>query len=143
MKNIGTSCKVAMVIVASTAMPTHAETAAAATVLRCQVRYASDTIHIETRPVANPYTVTSQDIGERFRFKAVMVGNDRQVDYIALYAYDMAMPGAPLLIHEVVHQPPFSSNTTVPGLTGWNHAYSARLGREMVYGCALTNKAAP
>lgn len=131
-----------MVIAASTAMPAHAETAT--TVLRCQVRYASDTIHIEARPVANPYTVAAQDIGERFRFKAVMVGNDQQVDYIALYAYDMEMPGAPLLIHEVVHQPPFSSNPKVPGLTGWNHVYSARLGREMVYGCALlNNKATP
>lgn len=133
-----------MVIAASTAMPSHADTATAATVLRCQVRYASDTIHIEARPVADPYTVAAQNIGERFRFKAVVVGNDQQVDYIALYTYDMAMPGAPLLIHEVVHQPPFSSNPKVPGLTGWNHVYSARLGREMVYGCALNNnKATP
>ena len=143
MKNIGTSCKVAMVIAASIAMPAHAETATAATVLRCQVRYASDTINIEARPVADPYTVAAQNIGERFRFKAVVVGNDQQVDYIALYAYDMEMPGAPLLIHEVVHHPPFSSNPKMPGLTGWNHVYSARLGREMVYGCALNNKATP
>ena len=143
MKNIGTSCIVAMIIAASTAIPTRAETATASTVLRCQVRYASETIHIEALPVADPYTVTAQDIGERFRFKAVMVGNDQQVDYIALYTYDMEMPGAPLLIHQAVHQPPFSSNQKVPGLTGWNHVYSARLGREMVYGCALNNKATP
>ena len=143
MKNIGTSCKVTMIIAASTAIPAHAETATAAAVLRCQVRYASETIHIEARPVADPYTVAAQDIGERFRFKAVVVGTEKQVDHIALYAYDMEMPGAPLLIHEVVHQPPFSSNSTVPGLTGWNHVYSARLGREMVYGCALNNQATP
>lgn len=130
-----------MVIAASTTLPAHAETATA--VLRCQVRYASDTIHIEARPVADPYTVAAQNIGERFRFKAVMVGTEKQVDSIALYAYDMEMPGAPLLIHQVVHQPPFSSNPTVPGLTGWNHVYSARLGREMVYGCALNHKATP
>lgn len=142
MKHIGKPGHLALIALACATLPTLAPAQTA--VLRCQVRYASDTIHIEARPVADPYLVAAQDIGERFRFKAVVVGNDQQVDYIALYAYDMAMPGAPLLIHEVVHLPPFSSNTTVPGLTGWNHVYSARLGREMVYGCALlNNKATP
>jgi hypothetical protein len=110
-------------------------------VLHCQVRYASETVRIDARPVADPYTVPSQDIGGRFRFKAVMVGSGSQVDHIALYAYDMAVRGAPTLIHEVVHKPPFASNPVVPGLTGWNHVYSAYLGREMVYGCALEGAA--
>lgn len=108
--------------------------------LRCQVRYASETVHIEARPVTSPYTVVPHDIGERFRFKAVLVGTQGVVDHIALYAYDMAVPQAPVLIHEVVYHPPFSANTVVPGLTGWNHVYSARLGREMVYGCALAEE---
>lgn len=119
------------------AMPAQADAA----VLRCQVRYASETVQIEARPVADPYTVASQDIGKRFRFKAVVLGKDQRVDHIALYAYDLEMPGAPVLIHEVVHQAPFSANAKIPGLTGWNHVYSARLGREMVYGCALDQAA--
>ncbi len=113
-----------------------------ATVLRCQVRYASETILVEARAVSDPYTVAAKDIGGRFRFKAVMVGTPQKVDHIALYAYDMELPGAPLLIHEVVHQPPFADQAALPGLTGWNHVYSAQLGREMVYGCAL-DQAAP
>ncbi|RZL03717.1 MAG: hypothetical protein EOP36_03660 [Rubrivivax sp.] len=112
-----------------------------AAVLRCQVRYASDTVLIEVRPVADPYTVAAHDIGGRFRFKAVMVGTPQQVDHIALYAYDMELPGAPLLVHEVVHQAPFADKPALPGLTGWNHVYSAQLGREMVYGCALDQAA--
>lgn len=108
-----------------------------AVVLHCQVRYASETVQLQARPVADPYTVEATDVGKRFRFKAVMVGTAEQIDHIALYAYDMEMPGAPLLIHEVVYHPPFPHQATLPGLTGWNHVYSARLGREMVYGCAL------
>ena len=141
MKHIGKPGPLALIAMACTALPALAQAQTA--VLRCQVRYASDTIHIEARPTADPYTVAAQDVGGRFQFKAVVVGQDQRVDHIALYAYDMEMPGAPLLIHEVVHLPPFSSNQTVPGLTGWNHLYSARLGREMVYGCALNTKATP
>jgi hypothetical protein len=136
MKHAAPSCQMALVLL--TVVSTHACADAA---LHCQVRYASETIHIKVRPVANPYAVSAQDIGQRFRFKAVMVGTDVHVDHVALYAYDMEMPGAPLLIHQVVHHPPFSGNSKVPGLTGWNHVYSARLGREMVYGCALSQGA--
>ena len=149
MKSKVTSNRITMIVLAAATLlaqtqQAHAETA----VLRCQVRYASDTTLIEARPTTDPYTVTSQDIGGRFRFKAVMAGKDQHVDHIALYAYDMEMPGAPLLIHEVVHQAPFPDKPQLPGLTGWNHVYSARLGREMVYGCTLTmptnnNKATP
>ncbi|RZL12028.1 MAG: hypothetical protein EOP40_00350 [Rubrivivax sp.] len=114
-----------------------------APVLRCQVRYASETLQLEARPTSTPYEVAPHDIGERFRFKAVVVGSEGAVDHIAVYAYDMAVPQAPVLIHEVVYHPPFPSKPTVPGLTGWNHVYSARLGREMVYGCALTKEPSP
>lgn len=129
----------AVAVAALCSWPTQAQ----AEVLRCQVRYASDTVLLEARPVADPYTVAAQDIGGRFRFKAVVVGNPQapqQIDHIALYAYDMEMPGAPLLIHQVVHTPPFADQPALPGLTGWNHIYSAHLGREMVYGCALSKE---
>lgn len=112
-------------------------------VLRCQVRYASETLHLEARPTGTPYDVAPHDVAGRFRFKAVVVGTPAAVEHIALYAYDMAVPQAPVLIHEVVYHPPFPGNPTVPGLTGWNHVYSARLGREMVYGCALTKGPSP
>ena len=137
MKKNNAARKIVMVIAASATLSAHAEAATTSAVLRCQVRYASETKLIEARPVTDPYTVTSHDIGGRFRFKAVVTGSAQQVDHIALYAYDMELPDAPVLIHQVVYQPPFSDHSTVPALTGWNHVYSAHLGREMVYGCAL------
>jgi hypothetical protein len=112
-------------------------------VLRCEVRYMSDTATLEFEPGSRPYDAVAHDIGGRFRFKAVVAGDARRVDHIALYAYDMSVPRAPVLIHQVVHKPPFATDLPVPGLTGWNHVYSARLGREMVYGCALRTRALP
>lgn len=110
---------------------------AAPPILHCQVRYMSDTVRLEARPVADPYTVAPHDIGGRFSFKAVVVGDDQRVDHIALYTYDLEVPGAPALAHQVVLKPPFAVDAPLPALTGWNHVFSARLGRELVYGCAL------
>lgn len=110
--------------------------------LRCELRYVSTTMRIEARPVADPYTVAAQDVGTRFRFKAVVLGTSERVDSVSLYAYDMAVDNAPVLIHEVVLRPPFPAGTAIPALTGWNHVYSSRLGRELVYGCALGTEAA-
>ncbi|EGJ11652.1 MULTISPECIES: hypothetical protein [Rubrivivax] len=110
--------------------------------LRCELRYVSTTMQVEARPVADPYTVAAQDVGTRFRFKAVVLGTPERVDSVSLYAYDMAVANAPVLIHEVVHRPPFPPGTAIPALTGWNHVYSSRLGRELVYGCALGTEAA-
>lgn len=105
--------------------------------LRCRLRYASETRTIEARPVADPYAVAPHDLGRRFRFKAVVVGTSQRVDHVALYTYDLALPTSPVLVHEAVHRPPFPTSAELPALTGWNHVYSSRLGREFVYGCAL------
>ena len=110
--------------------------------LQCQVRYLSESVLIDAQPTTRPYEVASHDIAGRFRFKAVVTGEGGQVESVALYAYDMSVPNAPVLIHEVVFKPPFVFDRPVPALTGWNHVYSARLGREMVYGCALRARAA-
>lgn len=111
--------------------------ASTAPVLHCQVRYMSDTVLVDAPLVANPYAVAPHAIGTHFQFKAVMVGEGQRVDHIALYVYDMDEPGAPVLIHQVVHKPPFPVDKPMPGLTGWNHVYASYLGREVVYGCAL------
>lgn len=125
------------------AAPAWSASSTAEPVLRCQVRYASETFHLEARPTSTPYDVAPHDIGGRFRFKAVVVGAQGVVDHIALYAYDMAVPQAPVLIHQVRYQAPLPIHTAIPGLTGWNHVYSSYLGREMVYGCALSTSPSP
>lgn len=126
-------------LAAVTALPAAA---AESPLLRCELRYVSTTMQVQARPVADPYTVAAQDVDTRFRFKAVVLGTPERVDSVSLYAYDMAVDNAPVLIHEVVYRPPFPAGTAIPALTGWNHVYSSRLGRELVYGCALGTEAA-
>ena len=131
------TCCAGLVAMLSGAAAAPARPDEATPVLQCQVRYMSNTTSIEASPTSNPYGVAAHDIGGRFRFKPVLVGDAGRLEYVALYAYDMDVPGAPVLIHEVVHKPPFAVDRPIPALTGWNHVYSARFGREMVYGCTL------
>lgn len=112
-------------------------------VLRCDVRQADVTRRFEARPTTEPQGVASHDIDGRFRFKAVVgAGPTGEPAYVKLYVYDMAVRGAPVLLHLVTHQPPWRAAPEVPALTGWNHVYSSVLGRELVYGCAW-QEAAP
>lgn len=65
----------------------------------CQVSYAGATQTVVVRPVTDPYPLPSVDIGGRFAFKAVMVGDAQKVERIVLYAYLDAEPH-PVLIHQ-------------------------------------------
>ena len=120
----------------STAYGNPTQTAA---LLQCHVTYAGSTHVVEARPVSDPYTVPSVDIGGRFRFKAVMVGQARQVESIALYAY-LDTARQPILIHHALHMPPYRP-PTVSGhpynLTGQQHLYAGPVERELTYHCIL------
>lgn len=105
--------------------------------LQCDVRQADVTRRVEARPTNDPHGVAAHDIDGRFRFKAVVgAGTTGEAAYAKLYVYDMAVKGAPVLLHMATHQPPWPANHAIPALTGWNHVYSSVLGRELVYGCA-------
>jgi hypothetical protein len=104
--------------------------------LHCEVTYAGTTHVIETRPVADPYPVASSDIGGRFAFKAVMVGNADHVDYIKLYAY-LDTRRQPVLIQEAKYLPPFSASTLPVDLTGEQHLYAGPVERELIYRCTV------
>ena len=121
-------------VVVAGLLPNHA--VFAAPLLRCGVTYAGSTHAIETGPVADPYPVASADIGGRFRFKAVMVGNDAHVDYIKLYAY-LDTRRQPLLIQEVSFLPPFKATATPYLLTGEQRLYAGPAERELIYSCTL------
>lgn len=108
----------------------------AAPLLRCQVSYAGTTHVVEARPVADPYPVASVDMGGRFWFKAVVVGDATQVRYINLYTY-LDTRSQPLLIQEAKYLPPFLASTTPYGLTGEQHLYAGALERELSYHCTL------
>lgn len=104
--------------------------------VHCEVRYASQTWQLDAQATERPYEVPAIDIGQRFRFKAVVRGAE-PITHIALYTYDMEADGAPALVHEQRLSAPFAAGAQVPALTGWNHVYASMLGRELVYGCAL------
>lgn len=110
--------------------------ACAGPLLRCDVTYAGSTQVIETGPVADPYPIASIDIGGRFWFKPVMVGQGKRVDYVKLYAY-LDTHKQPLLIHEAVHLPPFQTTLAPYPLTGTHHLYAGPVERELIYSCTL------
>ena len=110
--------------------------ACAAPLLRCDVTYAGSTQVIEAAPVVDPYPVASVDIGGRFWFKPVMVGQGKRVDYVKLYAY-LDTRQQPLLIHEAIHLPPFQTGETAYPLTGTHHLYAGPVERELIYSCTL------
>lgn len=110
--------------------------AAAAPLLRCELTYAGTTHTLEATAGTDPYTTESIDIDGRFRFKAVILGMDRQIETVKLYAY-YETRRQPVLIQEVKYARPFAKSDSPYSLTGLNYLYSPPLGRELQYGCAL------
>lgn len=104
--------------------------------LSCQVTYAGATQTVVARPVADPYPVPSVDIGGRFLFKAVMVGDATQVRRILLYAYQDAQPH-PVLVHQAKYLPPYPRTLQPWAITGQQHVYAGPLERELIYSCTL------
>ena len=102
--------------------------------LTCEVTYAGLTHTVKARPVSDPYSVPSVDIGGRFWFKAVVVGQGRQVQRIALYAY-LEGQDQPLLIQAATYLPPFGPWPGGRSLTGEQHLYAGPLERELIYNC--------
>ena len=104
--------------------------------LRCELTYAGSTQVLEATAVSDPYLVPSVDIGGRFWFKAVMVGQAARVDYIKLYAY-LDTPKQALLLQESVYLPPFQTGSAPYPLTGRQHLYADVMERELIYSCSL------
>lgn len=108
--------------------------AQAAPRLRCQLEQGGDSQQIDVAPVADPYQVRALDINGRFLFKAVVVGDDRHVDYISLYTYQQA-DRRPVLLHEAKYPAP--ATAAGQSLTGRQVLYAPGLGREFQYECRL------
>ena len=121
------------VISALILIPAHA----ALPQLVCEVRYASDTHTLRQAASPDPYVGGTVDAGERFRFKAVVLGGPDRIEHITLSVYELGLGDAPVMLHQVRYQAPFVSSPELPSLTGWNHVYASYLGRELRYGCAL------
>lgn len=105
-------------------------------VLRCYVSYADQTEIIDTFPQSSGYETKPIDIGGRFTFKAVMIGQAKKLDHIALYAYFQANP-KDLPIHEAIYRGPFKLNNRPTLITPYNHLYAGEVERELKYHCEL------
>ena len=96
---------------------------------------------VEWAPVTDPYSVRAIDINKSFRFKAVVIGDERRVEYVKLYAYYQGKRQA-VLLHSAQYMAPVALSAPSPtALTGLNRLYSPRLERELQYGCALVEVA--
>lgn len=123
--------------VAGLALACASATALAAPRLSCEILQGGSTQTLQFDPVSDPYPVKAVNINDRFRFKAVMVGQAGQVAYIKLYAYAWSS-GKAVLLHQVRYLTPVPQAQAGPhALTGLHAVYSPELGREMQYGCAL------
>lgn len=111
--------------------------AAASTRLRCQLNQGDTAQVLDFAPVSNPYRVQAVDLNGRFRFKAVVVGDEHKIDYIKLYTYYQSKRQAVLLHQAKYMAPMLEAGAGSVTLTGTNTLYSPNLGREFQYACTL------
>ena len=106
-------------------------------VLRCLVEVNGEVHTHDFKPTQDPYRAPSVDIGERFRFKAVVLGTDEQVEVVNIYAYYQTKR-QPMLLQHAKHLRPVPQSRPAPdALTGRVALYSPVLGKELAYQCAL------
>ncbi len=117
-------------------------TASAFPRLRCQFSQEGVVQVLDFMPAEDPYQAKAVELGESFRFKAVMIGDGQKIDYIKLYTYYRTRRQA-VLLHEAKYRAPVAQAAPEPAaLTGTNYLYSPDLGRELEYACALFEVAA-
>jgi len=107
--------------------------------LHCEVRYASQSWHLDATPTDEPLQVQRHDVGRRFAFRAIARASQGQhghIEHVTTQVFDREADQAPL-VQQLRRSPPWPEGRDVPALTGWQHVYSAVLGRELVYGCAV------
>lgn len=112
----------------------------AAPLLRCQIDQGGSSQILDFPPVSDPYPVKAIDINGRFRFKAVVMGDAQQIEYIKVYVYSQTKR-QPILLHQAKYMAPMTrADASFDALTGINYVYSPQLERELQYGCALLEK---
>ena len=116
-------------------------TASQAAELRCAIEVNGEVHHHVFKPTMDPYTAPSVDIGERFRFKAVVLGQGDDIELVNIYAYYQTRR-QPMLMQHVKHLKPAAHLNPEPdALTGRVALYSPVLGKELAYRCALHKEA--
>lgn len=111
--------------------------AMASPVLRCNFEVNAEHYQHAFMPVSDPYTVQSVDLGGRFRFKAVVLGDAQQVALINLYVSYQTERQPMLMQHLKFIKPVALTQPSPDALTGRVALYSPFLGKELQYSCAL------
>ncbi len=109
--------------------------------LHCAIEVNGEVHQHVFKPTQDPYTAPSIDIGERFRFKAVVLGQGDDIELVNIYAYYQTRR-QPMLMQHVKHLKPRALHKPEPdALTGRVALYSPVLGKELAYRCALHKEA--
>jgi hypothetical protein len=110
--------------------------------LHCHIEQGGTVQDLQFDAVSDPYSVPAIAINNRFRFKAVVVGEGGAISYIKLYTYYVTKR-QPMLLQETKYlAPQLRPGADPAALTGIVYVYSPLLGRELQYGCALRGEAA-
>lgn len=104
--------------------------------LRCEIHLSGMEQVFDFAPSSDPYGAAPVDLDGRFRFKAIVKGNDQQIEYVKIHVYQLT-ERQPVPIQVVDFQAPQVSGSSPAGLTGFNRLYAPGLGRELQYRCAL------
>lgn len=115
--------------------------AIAAPRLHCHIEQGGTVQELQFAPVSDPYTVPAVAINNRFRFKAVVIGDAHQISYIKLYTYYVTKRQPMLLQESKYMAPQVQAGADPAALTGIVKLYSPLLGREIQYSCALREEA--
>ena len=121
--------------------------ALAAPELQCSFDVNSETHHKTFAVVTDPYTAEAVPIGNRFRFKAILLAaqppatNASSLESINLYVYYNTRRQPMILQHTRFLQPVAQTAPQADALTGRVSLYSPLLGKELQYQCALAEVA--
>ena len=107
--------------------------------LHCEIRYASQSWHLDATPTDQPLLVKRHDVGRRFAFRAIARASQDhggRIAHVTTQVFDLEAEQKPL-VQQFRRSPPWPEGSEVPALTGWQHVYSGVLGRELVHGCVV------
>ena len=109
--------------------------------LQCIFEVNSEIHHRVFALASDPYTVEGVPIGNRFRFKAIVLGEGERVESVNLYVYYNTRR-QPMVMQHVQYLRPLPLRNPAPdALTGRVALYSPLLGKELQYHCALAEVA--
>jgi len=117
--------------------------------LQCTFDVNSETHHTVHGLATDPYTVAAVPIGNRFRFKAIVMaaaqdaaqGAPAAIESVNLYVYYNTRRQPMVMQHTQYLQPLPLRNPAPDALTGRVALYSPLLGKELQYHCALAEVA--